>query len=271
MKRVRIDGGGEFANDEWRDWAKRHGIVLEVIPAYSSAANGVVERKHRTTFARVRAILHDSGLPKSLWSYAVAYVTYTDNLLPSAHANFQIPAELWTGKRQDISHLRPFGARGWATIVNGTPGALDNMSVEGQMVGYLERGTYLLYTASGSIIKSRDVTWEEGKANRTRSPVGGEDIGDIEPTNAGTDEVNYAIDRISDDAPRNSIPDQTQGSASEDPSEDPPQSADPPQNSPRRSNRTRTTTEAKRQSDETAEREMRARAAGEEWATDSRR
>jgi hypothetical protein len=98
MKAVRVDGGGEFANDAWRDWAKSHGIRLEIIPAYSSAANGVAERKHGATFARVRAILHDSGLPKSLWTYAVAYITYTDNLLPSARANFQIPAEIWTGK-----------------------------------------------------------------------------------------------------------------------------------------------------------------------------
>jgi hypothetical protein len=66
VKRVRIDGGGEFANDSWRDWAKKHGIVLEITPAYSSAANGVAERRHRSTFARVRTILHDSGLPKSL-------------------------------------------------------------------------------------------------------------------------------------------------------------------------------------------------------------
>jgi hypothetical protein len=271
MKVVRVDGGGEFANDAWRDWAKSHGIRLKIIPAYSSAVNGVAERKHGATFARVRAILHDSGLPKSLWTYAVAYITYTDNLLPSARANFQIPAEIWTGKRQDISHLHPFGAKGWATIVNGSPGALDEMSVEGRMVGYLERGTYLLYTASGAIIKSRDVTWEEGKANRSRSQARGEqqgDIGPIEPTSAETGKINNGIDVIGDDAPRNEDPDQTQMPVPA----DPPQNDNPPRDLPlRRSNRTITSTAAKHQAEETEERERRAREAGEEWAVDSRR
>lgn len=95
---VRIDGGGEFDNHLWRDWAKKNGIKLERIPAYSSAANGVAERKHRTTFDKVRTLLHDSGLPPSMWLYAAAYTTYTENLLPSTRANHQIPAELWTKK-----------------------------------------------------------------------------------------------------------------------------------------------------------------------------
>jgi hypothetical protein len=199
--------------------------------------------------------------------HAAAYVTYTDNLLPSARANFQIPAELWTGKRQDISHLRPFGARGWATVVNGTPGSLDGMSVEGRMEGYGERGTYLLYTTTGSIIRSRDVTWEEGKPRRTRVPVGGEEQGQIEPTSAGADEGNKGIDVIGNDAPRNIDPDQTQTANPADPPDDNPPQILPP----RRSNRTRTSTEAKRQADETEERERRAKAAGEEWAMDSGR
>ncbi|KAJ3825769.1 hypothetical protein EV361DRAFT_764861, partial [Lentinula raphanica] len=81
-------------------------------------------------------LLHDSGLPPSMWLYAAAYTTYTENLLPSTRANHQIPAELWTKKRQDVSHLRPFGARGWATIMNGKPGKTDVRAEEGKMVGY---------------------------------------------------------------------------------------------------------------------------------------
>jgi hypothetical protein len=280
IKRVRVDGGGEFTNDEWKEWAKKHGIQLEVIPAYSSSANGVAERKHGTTFARVRAILHDSGLPKSLWAYAVAYITYTDNLLPSARANNQIPAQLWTGKRQDVSHLRPFGAHGWATIVNGGPGRLDDQAVEGRMIGYGERGTYLLYTQSGAVIRSRDVNWDEGRAKRTRAPAGGEDdIGEILPssTEIGRD------DGIDDDGPRDNErgdptpvdQDLPRTRSPDDPTAtvDPPVNEDPPQivNPPRRSTRAQTMTKARIQADETLEREREAREAGEDWARDTRR
>jgi transposase InsO family protein len=76
LKAVRVDGGGEFVNNEWREWAKKHRIKLEVIPAYSSSANGVAERKHGTTFARVRAILNDSGLLKFLWVHTAAYIVH---------------------------------------------------------------------------------------------------------------------------------------------------------------------------------------------------
>jgi hypothetical protein len=276
MKRVRVDGGGEFTNDEWKRWARKHGIQLEIIPAYSSSANGVAERKHGTTFARVRAILHDSGLPKSLWVYAVAYVTYTDNLLPSARANNQIPAQLWTGKRQDVSHLRPFGARGWATIVNGGPGRLDDQAVEGRMIGYGERGTYLLYTKTGAVIRSRDVNWEEGRAKRTRTLDGGEDeIGELLPTSAEIEEIDRT--EIDNDKPReneNEDPtpvhqDQTRSSSPDNPTA----TADPPQtvNPPRRSTRAQTLTKARIRADETLEREREAREAGEEWAKNSKR
>lgn len=113
---------------------------MERTPAYSLAANEVTECKHSVTFAMVRAILHDSDLPQYLWAVAAAYVVYTENLLLLARAGFQVPAEIFLGKRQDVSHLRPFGARAWATIVNGKPGKTDMWAVEGKMVGYGSRG-----------------------------------------------------------------------------------------------------------------------------------
>lgn len=50
---IRVNRGGEFNSDEWEHWADKHGIILEVIPVHSSAANGVAERKHETTFSHV--------------------------------------------------------------------------------------------------------------------------------------------------------------------------------------------------------------------------
>ncbi|KAJ3831539.1 hypothetical protein F5878DRAFT_510389, partial [Lentinula raphanica] len=111
---------------------------------YSSAANGVAEHKHGVTFDRVRTIIHDSGLPPFLCNYGCAYIVYTDNLLPASRTGFMIPAEIWHQKRVDVSHLRPFGAIAWGTVVDGTPGKLDLRGYLGRMVGYKERGTYLL-------------------------------------------------------------------------------------------------------------------------------
>ncbi|KAF8823454.1 hypothetical protein HHX47_DHR10000197 [Lentinula edodes] len=175
LRCVRVDGGKEFINEKWRKWADLHGIRIEQTLAYSSSANGVAERKHGITFAKVRTILHESKLPDNLWAMAAAYVIYTENLLPSTRNGFRIPAEIFWGVRQDISHLRPFGARGWATIVDGSLGKTDVRAVEGKMVGYGERGVYLLYLRNGTVITSRDVTFEEGIPRRTLAPGGGEE------------------------------------------------------------------------------------------------
>ncbi|KAJ3751594.1 hypothetical protein EV360DRAFT_10450, partial [Lentinula raphanica] len=111
---------------------------------YSSASNGVAERKHGVTFEHVCTILYDARLPPFLWAYAAAYIVYTENLLPAARNGFQIPAQLWYKRRMSVSHLRPFGAFGWGTIVDGSPGKLDVRAYEGRIIRYGEAGEYLL-------------------------------------------------------------------------------------------------------------------------------
>ncbi|KAE9397181.1 hypothetical protein BT96DRAFT_996020 [Gymnopus androsaceus JB14] len=156
-------------------WA---GYKNQAYPAYLSAANGVAERKHAITFAKVSVNLDDCGLPPFLQAIAAAYVVYTENLLPFSHNGFCIPAKVFLGIHQDISHWRPFGMQGWATIVNGTPGKLDSGVVEGKMVGYGERGVYLLYMLSGKIIMSQDIVFKEGCPSCMLSPGGGEEYED---------------------------------------------------------------------------------------------
>lgn len=95
LKKICIDGGKEFINEKWKVWAKGLGITIDHTLAYSSATNGVVERKHAVTFTKVCVILDDSGLPPSLWAIAATYVVYMENLLPSSWNSFHIPAEIF--------------------------------------------------------------------------------------------------------------------------------------------------------------------------------
>ncbi|KAG9219551.1 hypothetical protein CCMSSC00406_0008242 [Pleurotus cornucopiae] len=156
LKVVRIDGGGESDNALWHTWGEKHGIIIEITPAHSSTANGVAERRHRSIYSRVRTILFESKMPPSLWCWVAEYVVHTDNLLPSSRHPGTIPAESFRGKRQSVSHLRPFGCRAFAKIVDGKPGKLDDQVVEGRMVGYDERGVYWLYLPDGRIVTIDD-------------------------------------------------------------------------------------------------------------------
>ena len=147
VRRLRTDGA--FDSAAWKSYLTGHGITHEPTAPYSSAQNGLAERAIRTTIDDVRTLLRDSGLGHSYWAEAAAYSIDTRNLIPSRRHPGRIPLESFTGKRQDVSHLRVFGAKCWAKIpvVHGaqvTGGSkLDPRSVECRFLGYVPgRGNY---------------------------------------------------------------------------------------------------------------------------------
>ncbi|GLB45566.1 putative reverse transcriptase (RNA-dependent DNA polymerase) [Lyophyllum shimeji] len=154
LRRVRIDAGREWVNAEWFEYCNAHGIILEIGTPYAHAQNGLVERCIRTIIEAVRCMLADSGLPKSLWAEAAACAIYLRNLLPSSRHPGVISAEGWTGKRQGVAHLRPFGC-----------------------VAFAKDNGYKLYDqGTRSIITSRDVIFEEGVGHRSLTVLSDDDL-----------------------------------------------------------------------------------------------
>ena len=128
----------------------------------------------------IRTLLRDSGLSHSFWAEAAAHSIYTRNLIPSRRHPKRIPLESITGKRQNISHLRVFGAKCWAKIptvhgiqVNGGS-KLDARSTECRLLGYAPgSGNYKVQdNATRRVFVSRDVVFEEGQPHRTSASVG---------------------------------------------------------------------------------------------------
>ncbi len=64
----------------------------------------------------VRTLLRDSGLSHSYWAEAATFSVDTRNLIPSRRHPRKIPLKSFSGKRQDVSHLRTFGAKCWVNI-----------------------------------------------------------------------------------------------------------------------------------------------------------
>jgi hypothetical protein len=167
-----------FNSAAWRDYCQAHGIIHEFTAPYSSAQNGLAERAIRTTMDDVRTLLRDSGLNHSFWAEAAAYSIDTRNLIPSCRHPGQISLEGFSGKQQDISHLRVFGAKCWAKISTGLGGSkLDPRSVECWFLRYVTgRGNYKVQdVASNRVFVSWDVIFEESQPHRTSANVG-EDI-----------------------------------------------------------------------------------------------
>jgi hypothetical protein len=171
LKRLRVDMGREWRNEKWDDFLREKGIIMESGAPYAHAQNGVAERGIRTVIERVRCMLADSGLPRGLWAECAATAIYVDNFIPSARNPGVIPWEVWTGKRQDVSHLRPFGCTAYAKIAPEIEHSkLLPRSIKYVLIGYYGRSAYKLYDpATRSIIKCRDVIFEEGRGHRTPS------------------------------------------------------------------------------------------------------
>jgi len=138
-----------YESAAWEEYCQRHGIVHEFTAPYSLAQNGLAERAIRTTMDDVRTLLRDSGLPHSYWAEAAAFSIDTQNLILSHRHPGKIPLESFSGRHQDVSHLRTFGAKCWAKIptMNGAlisgGSKLDNRGIECRFLGYTSgRGNY---------------------------------------------------------------------------------------------------------------------------------
>ena len=192
VRRLRTDRAYELS--AWKEYCHQHGIIHKFTAPYSSAQNGLAERAIHTTMDDVCTLLRDSAFGHSYWAEAASYLVHTHNLIPSWHHPGKIPLELFTGKRQDISHLRVFGARCWAKIptVHGaqvTSGSkLDPRAVECRFLGYAgSHGNYKVQeTASRHVFVSRDIVFDEGDPHRT-SPSVGEKEGSLFDVTLGLD------------------------------------------------------------------------------------
>src|SRR5882762_2518485 len=68
---LRSDRGGEYLSEEFKGHLAAAGTVHRLTVHDTPAQNGVVERLNRTLIEQVRAMLHRSGLPLTLWGEAV--------------------------------------------------------------------------------------------------------------------------------------------------------------------------------------------------------
>ena len=72
IKILRSDGGGEYINNEMREYLGKHGIHHETTAAHTPEQNGVSERYNRTLVESIRAIMHSAEIPETLWAEIAA-------------------------------------------------------------------------------------------------------------------------------------------------------------------------------------------------------
>ncbi|KAJ8893700.1 hypothetical protein PR048_006300 [Dryococelus australis] len=141
------------------NWCRETGIKIDYAPAATHQLNERAERLNRTLMEKTSARLFDSGLEKELWGEALRTAMYLLNRSPSATVD-TTPAELWHGKRPDLSNPKLFVSLIYAKKIEEL-GKLDKRCDRCIMVGYATNGYRLWYSEKREIKLSRDVTFLE--------------------------------------------------------------------------------------------------------------
>ena len=134
IKRLRSDRGGEYMSNEFTKYLKSKGTERRVTVHDTPEHNGVAERLNRTLVERVRAIMHASGLPKSLWGEAVMHATWVKNRTSTRRLGKKTPYEMLYKKKPSLENLPVWGCR---VRVHDTSGLkLDMRARDGNWVGF---------------------------------------------------------------------------------------------------------------------------------------
>jgi hypothetical protein len=162
--------------DKFSEHLRKAGTVRRLTVHDTPEYNGVAERFNRTAIEKVRALLHDSGLPLFLWGEALHHVVYLKNRTWTKSSPGGTPYEILTGKKPDLSDLHPWGTR---VFVHDTSGSkLEGRAKEGRWVGFDEesRGHRIYWPTRRSVTVERSITFipEEVDIQIGNAPVEGE-------------------------------------------------------------------------------------------------
>lgn len=137
---------------------------------YHPASNGVAERMIGVLTSAARAMLHDAGLPKSLWAEAYNTATFVRNRSLTAALEGRTPYEIVRGTKPDVSDLRAFGAPCAVVKAKEKLKKLDDRARMCMFIGYKYGGeSYRVWDPRGStVVETRDVSFfEEGLPSPT--------------------------------------------------------------------------------------------------------
>lgn len=166
VRRLHLDNAAEFTSERMHAIARERSFQITTSCEYESNQNGLIERTWQTLQNMCRAMLLESGLPKSFWGWAMLYASTIYNRTPKrAIEPDTTPHELQTGVRASIGHLRPFGCLAFPRELRKLPptSKLDPRSEPAIHLGYSmsQSGYLILYPHKNVPITTTHVVFRE--------------------------------------------------------------------------------------------------------------
>jgi len=151
VKIVRTNNGPEFTIPQF--YASK-GILHQTSCVEIPQQNARVERKHQHILNITRALLFQSNLPKTFWSYAAIHAVFIMNRVPSPILNNQTP---------DLHQLKVFGSLAYASTLQSQRIKLASRARKCIFLGYRSgmNGVILLNIHTKLLFDSINVTHHE--------------------------------------------------------------------------------------------------------------
>ncbi len=104
------------------------------------------------------------GFELEFWDEAVNTTMYIKNQCPTKALDSKTPQEAWSGRKSNVFHLKVFGCKTFAHVLDQKRTKLGSKSMPCVFLGYYE-GTNayrLMCVETKRIVKSKDVVFIEG-------------------------------------------------------------------------------------------------------------
>jgi hypothetical protein len=141
IKALRLDRSGEYTSRKFTHFLQSEGTERRLTTHDTPQHNGIAESLNRRLLEHVRAILHQSGLPKQLWAEALQFVVWLKNHTSTrALGNNTMPFEKLYGSKPNLSGIPEWGQAIW--VHSGTGSKLDACGIEARWVRYNADSTH---------------------------------------------------------------------------------------------------------------------------------
>jgi hypothetical protein len=164
---LRSDNGGEFVNQELKQYLINHGIVHQTTCLYTPQQNRVAERKNCQLLEVVRASLFEAHMSTKYWGEAITAATYLINRIPSSTLGFHTPLSVLhkTICSPAVSHLqlRVFGCTAFVHLHKPLRNKLEPRALKCIFVGYAQhqKGYRCYHPPTQKLYVTLDVVFHE--------------------------------------------------------------------------------------------------------------
>ena len=134
IKRLQSDHGGEFLGEQFSHHLCANGTERKLTMHDTPEHNSVAERLNHILVEQVCAVLHVSGLPKSLWGEAIMHMVWLKNQMSTQSLGNKTPYEMLNKNKPDLSKVPTWGCK--VKVHDSTGSKLNMQAQKGCWVGF---------------------------------------------------------------------------------------------------------------------------------------